>query len=265
LNKLTTITLIILFACGAWAQHSEVSDRDALDDGASTMATDTSDTSFETTDAPDIDDYVGEAPPPDEQADPDDNVLKELQEAYDDTTGEVDNPPEESLRGIMQGEPEHESLSQSVLRGVAAMAIVLGLMYFLVWGMKKWGRNTPLLAGSELGQIIGRLHLDRKNVLYFVRTGGKVLVIGLGPAGLANLAEFDAPEFETVQDLLQDKAAQPETTPAAHAFLAQLRESAGAMEEPAPEAREEDEIACLKSDIQRLQDYLRENGGVSED
>ena len=154
----------------------------------------------------------------------------------------------------------------SMLPGLLALCIVLALILGIYYGVRRWGKKVPLLAGPGLGALLGRIHLERGTALHFVRTAGRVLVIGANNNSISLLADFDAALF--------DQKHPEETTEAAPApfnpdsFLAQLQASSEAMGRRVihdqPKA-EDDEIAALRGDIQRLQRYLREESRESQD
>lgn len=136
----------------------------------------------------------------------------------------------------------------------SGLCFVLALILIVGYAARRLGRKTPLLAGAGLGEILGRLHLARGVSLHFVRTGGRVLVVGVTSNALSLVAEFAASAFEGEAP----DAALAGEGPRPGPFLAQLRESAETLSEPAARGDEDDEIASLRGDIQRLQRYLKE-------
>ena len=76
------------------------------------------------------------------------------------------------------------------------LLIICGLVILAVYAMKRFGGKTPILAGAQLGTPIGRVHLAPRVTLHYVRTGGRVLVIGVSQNSIATVAEFDAATFD---------------------------------------------------------------------
>ena len=156
---------------------------------------------------------------------------------------------------------------QSALRAIFALCIVLGLILLTYYSVKRWGKRVPILAGSSLGTVLGRLHLERGTTLHFVRTAGRVLVVGVNGNSVSLVADFDASSFAMMEvgDSGASNAAQPFNS---DTFLAQLQASSQTMQPPAETGEEvvdEDEIAVLRGDIQRLQRYLREESREPQD
>lgn len=150
---------------------------------------------------------------------------------------------------------------KSLAQVVAAFAVVLAMMILLNYLLGRFGKKVPILAGANLGAVIGRLYLSPKACLYFVRVKGKVLIVGVTPTSVSAVAELEASEFETapVSAALEAKGtpkAGP-SSPAADKFLAQLKTFMGTNPQKSG-SREDDEIATLRGDIARLRRELKE-------
>lgn len=140
------------------------------------------------------------------------------------------------------------------LRVVSGLCFVLALILVVGYLARRIGRKTPFLAGAELGVVLGRVHLARGATLHFVQTGGRVLVVGATNTSMSLVAEFDASAFDGRPDT--SHSAPQEFSP--DNFLAQLRQSSRTLAENPQEDIEDDGIASLRGDIQRLQQYLKE-------
>ena len=148
-----------------------------------------------------------------------------------------------------------------VLRVVSALCIVLFLVIFAGYIARRVARRSPLLAGGDLGTVLGRLYLAKGSVLHFVETGGRVLVVGVANDKMSLIAEFNAEEFG-VQSKEEAENFDPES------FVAHLRESEEELQlrETLPRDEMEDqEIASLRGDIKRLRGFLRQESGDSGD
>lgn len=167
-------------------------------------------------------------------------------------------PPAETATAPKAASATETGWGYYVPRMLMGLFVVCGLILLLAAGLRRFGKNNPMLAGPRLGSILGRIHLSPKASLYYVRTGGKILVIGLTPNGLTPVAELDALTF----DAEQESQNAPNEPPAA-GFLEQLRASVK-QEAPAPKAADDD-LAKLRTDLQRLQIYLQESARDSHE
>lgn len=155
------------------------------------------------------------------------------------------------------GSSRDTSLMWSLVRVCVTLAILLGLVYLV---QRYRGRilgflgRAKLIAPAELGQVLGRVPLSPKASLYFVRTGGHVLIVGVTDSHIALLTELA--EGELAADALpaDEAPADPVQQPA---FLRELRGrmGSGAAAKPVSER----DIAELRSEVERLQKYIAEN------
>jgi len=147
------------------------------------------------------------------------------------------------------------SAGKALGKTLAALCLVLALCFGLFYAARRWGKGVPMLAGPSLAKVLGRIHLDRGTALHFVRIGDRVLVIGVNGSAITNLADFSASVFEKAggEDGNGEAAFNPDS------FLAELQQHSLEMRQSAGLPRaDEDEIASLRGDIQRLQRYLRD-------
>lgn len=180
---------------------------------------------------------------------------KEIAEAQAEATGANANLPADA-RG------EGGEILDLALRSLAALLAICGTIILLGWAAKRWGGKTPLLAGTGLAQVLGRVYLEPKVSLHFVKTGGRVIVVGVTSGTASLITEFEADQFEQLIGL----PVRPEPAPVSPAsardagFLARLREqqerAAAAAGVSAPPA---DDLDSLRGDIQRLKQFLQES------
>lgn len=179
----------------------------------------------------------------------------------DEVNAELDQNIEQSEAEPVQSEatpPTRGTLYY--LRVLSMLCLVIGLILAIGYAVRRLGGSTPLLAGADLGRIMGRLYLSRNVTLFFVETGGKVLVLGVTGTSVATVAEFDASAFDTLEEEDTGEGAfDPES------FLAQLQASSSALRQEASPAAADDDIASLRQDIERLQGYLREESREPQD
>lgn len=141
-----------------------------------------------------------------------------------------------------------------LLRVFGSLFLVIALILMLFYLARRLGRQTPLLAGSRYGDLLGRLHLSPHASLHFVRAGGRVLLLGVTQQQVNLVTEFDAADFPG------DVESPPLESPDAGGqrnFLAELRQSAEGYEAPRANS---DELAALRGDIQRLQEFIKDRG-----
>lgn len=147
------------------------------------------------------------------------------------------------------------SLARDALQWLVYLFFICGFIILAGYLIKRFGRRSHLLAGLRYGEVLGRLHLAPRVSLHFVKTGGRVLVVGVTQSSLSLLTEFDAEAFEAA---VQEAASEtPPESADRGGFLAQLR--ASARKETGASAVDDD-LAALRGDIQRLQQYLQKGG-----
>ena len=142
---------------------------------------------------------------------------------------------------------------RAALELIVSLSFVIALILLIFYFVRKVGKRTSLLAGPELGTVLGRIHLGRGSALHFVRAGGRILVVGVTNNTMSLIAEFDGDAFS---EPAEEPATSEDFNP--DKFLEQLRSSSEAMKESPTKHVKDDEIDSLRSDIQRLQEYLRE-------
>ncbi len=225
------------------AVGTESTEADALD---ATNATEEHERHFEETSPPVIDTTVPPEPPPGKEPAGTPDFFKAHQRIWDEegAAPETDAavPPLEPL-----------SLWQFIPRMIIGLCVVCGLILLGGYLARRMGRHSPLLAGPRLGAVLGRVHLAPKVTLHYVKTGGRVLIVAVTPNAVSLVADFDAEKFEAAApeatfEAASQTAAQPAT------FLDQLQ----AIARQGAAAEEEDDLAALRGDLQRLQRYLQE-------
>jgi len=190
----------------------------------------------------------------------DDDLLRRINEELDNRAtaeGELDD----ILGRTSRAEQEQPNL---ILRGIFALCVVLALILLAYAAVRRWGQKMPLVAGGQYGQVLGRLYLDRGAALHFVRVRDRVLIVGVATGSVSLVAEVPASEFGASPAF--EGGGEPEAFNA-DSFLAQLHAHSAELVRPGEviDSTEEDEIAALRGDIQRLQRYLREESRGQED
>ena len=66
--------------------------------------------------------------------------------------------------------------------------LIIAAILLLYAAARRFGKNSPLLAGASLGKILGRVYLSPKASLHYVETGGRVLLVGVTPTAMSLVA-----------------------------------------------------------------------------
>lgn len=146
-------------------------------------------------------------------------------------------------------------LMANALRTFAWMCVLCAFIVLVGYLARKYASKTPLLASPQLGAVVGRIYLNPKTTIHFVRTGGKMLLLGVTPQQVSLLAELDEGAFDTgaLRDISPNIPPPPAPRPAD--FLAELQENNRKLQH---HFSEDDDLVTLRSDIQRLQQSLQE-------
>ena len=126
----------------------------------------------------------------------------------DEILGEPPTPSEGAQADLqptspLTGEPEVDqsfggdwlNTGESVWRTFVALLVVLALICLSVFVLKRLIGGAPVFLDQRLGRVIGRIHLSPKAVLYLVKIGGNVLVVGTTPSAISLVAEVTDPEI----------------------------------------------------------------------
>ncbi len=85
------------------------------------------------------------------------------------------------------------------LQTIMALLIVLAVFILLAYGLRRLGQRASVFPQSNVASVIGRVYLTPRVSLHFIRTGDKVLVVGVGQNEPSLLTEFPAETFEKQQ------------------------------------------------------------------
>lgn len=165
---------------------------------------------------------------------------------------------------VAESDDEPRSGFLYTMKTISALLAVLGLIILIGYLVRKLGKRIPLLAGAELGTILGRIYLARGTTLHFVKTGGRILVLGITNNAISLLKEFDADEF----DALNASSSNKSKSTNGEDFLAQFEERSRILRDPDQAARidtEDDDISSLRGDIRRLREFIKKDSGETED
>ncbi len=155
--------------------------------------------------------------------------------------------------------PEGPREGPGALRMVAVLFLVCGGIIALGYGSRKLLRRTPLLAGQHFGTVLGKVYLSPRASLHYVRSGGRILVIGVTQSSMSLIAEFNEADFiEAAEDVPAPNESAPGTD---FLELLQGRVAQAQGTAAAPPASDES-LASLRGELERLQQHLK--GSVRE-
>lgn len=156
------------------------------------------------------------------------------------------------------------------LKGLSSLCIVLALV-LIVYALARYvfrsqgasgPKRMPFLGRTDLAERLGRIYLERGVSLHFVRTGGRVLVIGVTQNNISLVAEFDGAAFDVQEESSEE--AETDSANRADIFLKHLEEqsrTAPVAAVPSAHASDPDDadLHSLRDSIRRLQEYLRDD------
>ncbi len=204
------------------------------------------------------------APPevvPPAETDPWMEEVRKLQAEEDGAVGNTESADSEGPGGANENTaPQDErdfELFPALLQGLAALLGTLALFLLLLAVLKRWGRRSPLLTGTGLGEMIGRITLSPQASIHFIRVKNEVLVVGVTQQSVNLIRTMDAELFDAEEELEMPSGATEGAEPID--FIAQLQASQSAMGQAATSANMDEELDSLKGDLQRLKQYFQES------
>lgn len=189
-----------------------------------------------------------------------DEKIAEIQQAWDAAGAEA---AAESNAGDTETDERDGGFSPgaAALRATGALCVVLLLVLLLAYLIKRFGKRTPMLAGQQLGQVLGRVALSPQASLHFIRTNGEVLVVGVTQQSVSLLRTFDAEDFEAAAAPLPVPERREETS-GEQSFLDQLKDVQASMGTASPGV--DQDLDSLKGDLQRLKQYFQDSARARE-
>jgi flagellar protein FliO/FliZ len=100
------------------------------------------------------------------------------------------------------GKEKKKDGGQSLVTIVGSLALVLGIFFLIVWGLRKMSPNAMGTLPAEAFEVLGRSPLAFRQQAMMVRCGNKLLLISTGIGGTEPLAEITEPaEVERLTEL----------------------------------------------------------------
>ncbi len=95
-----------------------------------------------------------------------------------------------------------------VIKTLAVLALIVVLIFVLVWAMKKLlGRNLGIAGEEGWFQILARVPLHQNQSIALVKVVDRVLLLGITDHCITNLGEV--PDSPLIQKMLEKPASQP--------------------------------------------------------
>lgn len=171
----------------------------------------------------------------------------------DDAAADESDQSDAASDGDQRGPADTYSVMLDVVKW---LAILFAAFFVAMVLFRSVGRKTKILPAADIADVIGRIYLTSNTSVHFVRTAGRVLVVGVAPNHVALLTEMEADSFSAVDTAESGPA--PKSATAAR-FLDELKSQQSKMQPIAPKASDGDEeIDSLRTDIARIQRLLRE-------
>lgn len=125
-------------------------------------------------------------------------------------------PPPGSSRAIddAQTKPGKATAGgSSLLTGLAALAVVLGLFFVAAWALRRAMPAAPGRLPGEVVEVLGRTPLATRQFAHLIRCGNKLLLVHLAPGSAETLTEITDPaEVDRIAGLC--KQSHPQSTTA---------------------------------------------------
>ncbi len=97
-----------------------------------------------------------------------------------------------------QGSADGHSSLYCLLQAGVSLAVVIGLIYLIYFGLRRLSQVAPTHKGDRL-RVVESRHLGGGRWVYILEVADRILIVGGSNEGLRTLAEFPAVEFDQGQ------------------------------------------------------------------
>lgn len=151
-------------------------------------------------------------------------------------------------------------------RTLVALALVIGLLFVVLGSIKFFVQRSPSKYGKTLGKVLGVVYLSPKAKVYYLLTGGKVVVLGVSGDSINLLFSMDEHEFfsNTPDSEELESGRNKDFQRILEDVEQRIKERSSGEENSQLGSDFDNDIASLKSDIQKLHKALREDSGDKE-
>ena len=125
------------------------------------------------------------------------------------TTQELGSPRPGELENkqVSTGSDDDNGAPDNWLQTLAALGIVIALIFLTRWVLRRISGVRRLGEAGNVLQVLATVSLSPRQQMFLVRMGGRVVLLGSGPGGLARLAEVTDPD--EVAQLLETASEGP--------------------------------------------------------
>ncbi len=81
----------------------------------------------------------------------------------------------------------------STIRMVGSLAVVLGLIFLVLWVVRRFFTQRPLVAGGQVISVLAARHIAPKKQIVIVEVEGQKLVLGLSGDSITYLTRLGPP------------------------------------------------------------------------
>lgn len=158
--------------------------------------------------------------------------------------------------------PELDLLG-SVRKMFVALLLVIALLCVAVWLFKRVTKGAPLFLDQKAGRVVGRIYLNPKAILYLVKIGDRILVIGANPTTISLITEIT--DSEVVKEF---ERKQPVPTASGSPFASYIRQFharfSGAQQAAGEEATLEEHLRDIRDQMEKLKTLIGGSGNEGE-
>jgi len=94
-----------------------------------------------------------------------------------------------------QGSADGHSSLYYLLQAGISLAVVIGLIYLIYFGLRRLSQASPTHKGDRL-RVVESRHLGGGRWVYILEVADRILIVGGGNEGLRKLAELPRDEYE---------------------------------------------------------------------
>ena len=105
-----------------------------------------------------------------------------------------------------QGSADGHSSLYYLLQAAISLAIVVGLIYAIYFGLRRLSQATSTHKGDRL-RVVESRHLGGGRWVYILEVADRILIVGGGSEGLSKLAELPVDEFDQGESASEQEGA----------------------------------------------------------
>jgi flagellar biosynthetic protein FliO len=91
------------------------------------------------------------------------------------------------------------SMAGMAARTIGAVAVVLGLLYAAMYGLRAFQRRGTKGLSSDAVAVLHRAPIAPKKAIYVIKVGSKAMVVGVTDAQISHLADLNEQEVASLR------------------------------------------------------------------